>query len=339
MEFKDYYEILGVKPEASQDEIKRAFRKLARKYHPDVSEDPDAERKYKEAGEAYEALKDPEKRKQYDQLRAGGWRSGDEFRPPPGWEARGSFRGGGFTEADTAGFSDFFEAIFGSMGGAGDAFADLGGLGGFGTRTGGTRTFGRRPARMRGEDLHHRLTITLEEAYRGGQRQLTLTSPEPDERGMRVERQRTVRVKIPKGVTNGSQVRLKGLGGSGMGGGPAGDLLLEIGIAPHGVFDVDGHDVILYLPIAPWEAALGATVKVPTLGGEVELKVPPGAQNGQRLRLKGRGLPAGGGSAEAGNQFVVLRIEVPREISPRARELYEELARESHFNPRTHPAR
>ncbi|RMD79475.1 MAG: J domain-containing protein [Gammaproteobacteria bacterium] len=310
MEFKDYYKILGVDRKATQEEIKRAYRKLARKYHPDVSQEPDAEEKFKEVQEAYEALKDPEKRAAYDRLLEGGWRPGQGFTPPPDWDAGFEFSGGGFTGAE-GGFSEFFEALFG----AGSPFARRGHAWG-----------------LRGEDHHARIRIPLELAYRGGTQTLTLQRPTLDAQGHVVTRPHTIRVSIPPGVTEGQRIRLPGQGGPGMGKGPPGDLYLEIHFEPHPLFEVQGRDVYLTLPITPWEAALGAKVRVPTLGGPVELKIPPGARSGQKLRLRGRGLPG----QPPGDQYVVVQIQTPPARTEAQRRLYEEMARAMPYDPRAH---
>lgn len=316
MEFKDYYDILGVDENAEPAAIKRAYRKLARQYHPDVSEAPDAERRFKEIGEAYEVLKDPQKRAEYDQLRRYGAQTADGgFQPPPDWEAPGGFEHA-FSGGDAQEFSDFFEAIFGR--------------GGMGQRRSGSRSRGGGFG-LRGEDLHHRLALFLEEAYSGAEKSINLRVPEVDGSGRVVQRDRTLNVKIPAGVVSGQKIRLRGQGGPGVGGGEPGDLYLEIAIAPHPHYKVEGKDIYGELPIAPWEAALGATVSVKTLGGSVNLKIPEGAQAGQKLRLKGRGLPGN----PAGDHYVVLRLVMPRTLSPRARELFAELAKEAHFDPRS----
>ena len=314
MEYKDYYKILGVDRNATQDEIKRAYRKLARKYHPDVSSEPDAEERFKEVNEAYEVLKDPEKRAAYDQLGAN-WQAGQEFHPPPGWDAGFEFSGGGYTSASAEDFSDFFEQLFG-----------------FGGARGGGRTW-RRSARMRGEDHHAKILIRPEDAYYGARRTITLRHPELDEQGRVTYRSRTLNVQIPKGITAGQQIRLAGQGSPGAGGGPAGDLYLEVEFEPHPLFTIEGRDVTLSLPVTPWEAALGAKVKVPTLGGMVDLKIPAGSQTDRKLRLKGRGLP-GRGSQPAGDQYVILKIMTPPAKTPKQRQLYEEMAREMPWNPR-----
>jgi len=310
MEFKDYYKTLGVEPDASADEIRRAYRKLARKYHPDRNKESGSEDRFKEVGEAYEALKDPERRKQYDQLRAGGWRGGEDFQPPPGWS--GGFRdagaraggqgfGGGFGD-----FSDFFETLFGG---------GLGGMGG--ARHGGAR----RQARARGRDISASIEIDLQAAYEGGKRLIML-----DRGGQR----QSLEVNIPAGVTPGRKIRLSGQGEPGIGDGPAGDLYLEVQIAPHPLFELDGRNVLIDLPVAPWEAALGAEVRVPTLGGKVTMNIPAGSSSGKRLRLKGRGLTG----KPAGDQIVNLKVVVPEPHSERERELYEELAQASGVNVR-----
>lgn len=317
MQYKDYYKIMGVARDASSDEIKRAYRKLARKYHPDVSKEAGAEERFKEVNEAYEVLRDPDKRAAYDRL-GSGWRPGEEFTPPPNWGGAGGFDfGAGFGRDDATRFSDFFETLFG---------------GGFGGRAGagaGARGGG---FRMRGQDEHAKILISLEDAYNGATRTLQLAVPEVDPHGGVTTTMRTLQVRIPAGVTQGQQIRLAGQGGPGMGGGPAGDLYLEVELQPHPLFHVDGKDLHLNLPLTPWEAALGATLTVPTLGGKVEVKIPPGSQSGQKLRLRGRGLPG----ATPGDQYVILQIIVPRAATEQARALYERMAREMPFNPRSH---
>jgi curved DNA-binding protein len=309
MEYRDYYQILGVDRDAGQDQIKAAYRKLARKYHPDVSKEADAEAKFKELGEAYEVLKDPEKRAAYDSL-GRNWKEGQNFRPPPGWDSGFEFSGG----FGGGGFSDFFESLFGAGFGAGRQGAG----------------YGYGPQRSRGEDHHARIQITLEDAYHGGSRQVTLNVPQYDGQGRLVNRQRTLQVKIPKGIAAGQKIRLSGQGAPGLGGGPSGDLLLEVGFAPHHRFKLEGKDIHLALPITPWEAALGTRLAVPTLGGEVEMKIPAGSQSGQKLRLKGRGLPG----TPAGDQYLVLQLQTPPAESEDDRRFYEEMAQRFHFNPR-----
>ena len=292
MKFKDYYETLGVTRAASQDDIKRAYRRLARKFHPDVSKEADAESRFKEIGEAYEVLKDPEKRAAYDRF-GKDWKHGQEFRPPPGWERQFNSGGGGFSGA--SGFSEFFETLFGH-----------GGIRG-----------ARGPMRAKGSDQSVRIEIPIEDAYRGATRNITL-------------RGRTLSVRIPKGVTEGQRIRLGGQGGVGPGGGPAGDLYLTVTHAAHPLFRADGRDVHLTLPVAPWEAALGATVAVPTLGGKVDLKIPRDSRAGRTLRLKGRGLPG----RPSGDQYVALEIVVPPADSPEAESLYRKMAESMDFDPR-----
>ncbi len=309
MEFKDYYKIMGVDRNATQDEIKRAYRKLARKYHPDVSKEPDAEARFKEVGEAYEVLKDPEKRAAYDQLGAN-WKAGQEFHPPPGWDAGFEFSGGGFTGGDTSAFSDFFEALFGR---------------GFGGATHRRSTF-----RAKGEDHHAKILVDLEDAFHGANRTITLQIPEVDAHGHVRTRQRSLKVHIPKGIRQGQRIRLAGQGAPGIGGAPAGDLYLEVEFRPHPFYRVEGRDLYLDLPIAPWEAALGARVKVPTPGGVVDLKIPPNSKSGRKLRLKGRGIP----DSPAGDLYVVLQIVTPPADSEKAKALYRQMAQELAFNPR-----
>jgi len=319
MKYRDYYQTLGLSRDATQAEIKRAYRRLARKYHPDVSEEPEAEARFKELGEAYEVLKDPEKRAAYDQF-GKDWKAGQEFRPPPGWDTNFEFSGRGF--GDSGGFSDFFESLFGAArgGGAGASpFRDLGG-----NLRGAAR-------RMRGEDHHARVMVSLEDAYAGASKTLKLGVPRVNARGRVDTAERSVRVKIPRGVKHGQRIRLAGQGSSGAGGGQAGDLYLEVTIEPHRYFRPDGPDILLDLPVAPWEAALGATVKVPTLGGKVDLKIPPGSQTGTRLRLRGRGLPG----SPAGDQIVDVQVEVPPADTDSSRALYEKMREEMPFEPRS----
>jgi curved DNA-binding protein len=312
MEYKEYSRIMGVTRDASQDEIKRAYRKLARKYHPDVSKEADAEAKFKELGEAYEVLKDPEKRAAYDQL-GSQWKQGQEFRPPPDWQAGSRFRDAGGAGPDIGDFSDFFESLFG---------------GAARRRTGPAQ--GAREFRVRGEDHHARVVIDLEDSYTGGSRSITLQVPEVDAHGRVRTRPRTLNLKIPKGIRQGQQIRLAGQGGAGFGGGEAGDLYLEVEFNPRGQYRVDGADVLLDLPVTPWEAALGATVKVPTPAGPVDLKVPPNSQAGKKLRLKGRGIPA----RQPGDLYVVLQIVLPPADTAKQREAYDQMKQAFAFNPR-----
>ncbi len=320
MRFKDYYEVMGLGRSASQDEIKRAYRKLARKFHPDVSKEQDAEDRFKELQEAYEVLKDPEKRAAYDQLGAD-WRQGQEFRPPPDWgkgfefTRRGARSGAGPAGPEAAEFSDFFAELFGSR-------SPFGATGGF-------EPGSRRPRAAAGQDHVARIEVDLEDAFRGGARTIDLRTPELAPDGRVVVKPRTLRVSIPAGVADGQQIRLAGQGSAGTHGGPPGDLYLEVNVRAHPHFKLEGRDVTLSLPVAPWEAALGETVSVPTLGGSVEMKLPAGARAGQRLRLRGRGLPG----QPAGDQYVVLRIVLPPD-SPRAREVFARMKQELPFDPR-----
>jgi curved DNA-binding protein len=308
MEFKDYYAVMGVARDATQDEIKRAYRKLARKYHPDVSKEPDAEGRFKELGEAYEVLKDPEKRAAYDQL-GRGFRAGEEFHPPPGWDAGFEFSRGGFEAGDAAAFSEFFESLFGGL------------------RGGATRSAS---FRARGQDHHAKVLVDLEDSLHGATRAITLRTPELTPDGRVTIREHALNVRIPKGVRPGQQIRLAGQGGAGAGKSPAGDLYLEVEFRPHPLYRVDGTDLYLDLPVAPWEAALGATVTAPTPAGPVELKIPAGSTPGRKLRLKGRGIPA----REPGDLYVVLQIVLPRADSEPARELYRRMQQELNFDPR-----
>jgi curved DNA-binding protein len=312
MDYKDYYKIIGVDKDASQDEIKRAYRKLARKYHPDVSKETDAEIRFKELGEAYEALKDPEKRAAYDQLGAN-WKAGQDFNPPPDWDAGFEFNGGGYTGGNDSDYSDFFESLFGRGFGSAQANRQQGGYA------------------TRGEDHHAKVLIDLEDAYQGATRGITLQSPELDSSGHVTTKQRTLNVKIPKGVKQGQRIRLSGQGSPGMGSAPAGDLYLEIEFKKHHLYRADGHDVYFDLPITPWEAALGASVKVPTPDGQVDLKISKGTTTGSKLRLKGRGIPG----KPPGDLYVIPQITLPPADNDKAKELYQKMEQEMAFNPRS----
>lgn len=315
VQYKDYYEILGVPRSASDAEIKKAFRKLAREYHPDVANDKKrAEEKFKEVNEAYEVLGDPAKRKKYDELGAN-WKSGADFRPPPGWEAfqsgqtfRG--RGGGGQEFEFhfggTGFSDFFEQLFGSMG------RRPGGFSGF-------RNFEEQESAARGRDVEGDILVTLEEAARGSVRTVTVRHDSKTE---------THQVRIPPGVAEGQKLRLAGHGEYGSGGGAAGDLYLRVRLAKHPDFEVDGHHLIYEAGLAPWEAALGTELSIPTLDGRVNIKIPAGTQSGQKFRVRGRGL------GKNGDLFVIAKIVVPVKTSDAEKKLWEQLRRESKFNPR-----
>jgi curved DNA-binding protein len=325
MKFKDYYETLGVTRDASPDDVKRAYRKLARQYHPDVSKAADAEARFKEIGEAGEVLRDPEKRAAYDALgtrrdqeRAAGRAAGEDFQPPPGWDAGYEFSGRGDAADDGFGaqdHSDFFEALFGRA-----------------ARAQGAR---RSSARMPGQDHHAKVLVDLEDAFRGAQRSISLRMPALDEQGHGVLKERTLDVNIPKGIREGQHLRLVGQGGPGLGdGAPAGDLFLEIAFNPHRLYRVDGRDVYVDLPLAPWEAALGASVSAPTPEGEVELTIPPGSAAGRKLRLKGRGIPSNSAASPAGDLYVVLTIALPPADTAAAKQAYQAFARACDFNPR-----
>jgi curved DNA-binding protein len=312
MKYKDYYKILGLKRDASAEDIKKAYRKLARKYHPDVSKEPNAEEKFKEVAEAYEVLKDAEKRAAYDQL--GHYRAGQEFRPPPDWERQFAGGRGGFTQFSDLDFGDLFAELFGATPGA---------------RRGRSARFA-----MSGQDYEVNVELTLEDAYRGAEVSFNLSVPEAGAGGTVRRVPKTVKVRVPKGVTDGQRMRVPGKGGPGIDGGTDGDLYLNITLKPHRLFKPSGHDLYLEVPIAPWEAALGVNAEIPTLEGQVRLKIPPGAKAGQKLRLASRGLPKPGGGH--GDLYAVLQIVTPQAISEREKTLYEALAAASNFNPRSH---
>lgn len=314
MKYTDYYAALGVERGASADEIKKAYRRLAQKYHPDVSKEPGAEARFKEIGEAWQTLKDPEKRAAYDEL--GSRPQGEEFRPPPGWgRAQGGQGDGESFQFDNMDFADLFARFGGGAGGA---------------RAGSSRGRGGIP----GQDFEVPVQISIEDAFRGTTLSLNLSMPEYDAQGTPRRVPHTVKARIAPGAVDGQRLRLPGKGGKGFNGGRDGDLYLDITLKPHALYRATGHDLYLDLPLAPWEAALGATVRVPTLAGAVNLKVPPGASSGQKLRLAGRGLPMPRGGA--GDQFAVLQIVVPP-ANARERALYEELSKGSTFKPRPWP--
>ncbi len=340
IEFKDYYETLGVSRDASADDIRRAFRKLARKYHPDTAEDKkSAENKFKEINEANEVLSDPEKRKKYDRLGAN-WKHGSEFQPPPGYGGHSS-RTGGFGDADGfefhfggTGFSDFFEQIFGGTGGSSH-----------GSRA---NRFQNRP--QRGNDVEADIMVTLEESLHGATRPISLRHPTACDKchgsghfesklcttcsgSGQTAKTESYSVKVPAGARDGQKLRLTGRGGMSQGNGERGDLYLRVHLAQHPDFKADGIDLLYELVLAPWEAVLGTQLKIPTLTGPVEIRIPAGSTNGQSLRLRNRGLPKG--KTERGDQFVKLRIQFPEVISETEKELWEKLKNESRFNPRT----
>lgn len=312
MEFKDYYQIMELKRECTQDDVKRSYRKLARKYHPDVSKEKDAEAKFKELGEAYEVLKDPEKRAAYDQLGAN-WKGGQDFKPPPNWDDGFEFKGGGF-KSDGAGaaYSDFFEQLFGQEG---EYSARNGHRPGFQTR---------------GEDSHAKIHINVEDSFQGVTQKITLSAPELDTQGHVQLKHRTLTVKIPKGVKPGQHIRLTGQGNPGLGAGQAGDLYLEIAFNQHSLYRVVDTDLYLDLPITPWEAALGAKVTVPTPDGNIDLKIPANSKSGSKLRLKSRGLP----TREPGDFYTVLQIVLPPADTDAAQAIYRQMQMQLDFNPR-----
>lgn len=311
MDFQDYYRTLGVDPDATAEDIKKAYRKLARRYHPDVSKEADAEARMKEVNEAYAVLSDPEKRAAYDQL-GRGFRPGEEFRPPPDWDAGFEFSGAGFGPAEQAEFSEFFSALFGRMGGRSP----------FGAHA---------PGRGRGEDHHAKILLGLEDAFTGAVRQITLRVPKTDPQGRVKLEPRTLNVRIPKGVRAGQIIRLAGQGGPGHGGAPAGDLLLEVQFEPLPGFHVEGRDVYATVRVAPWEAALGAVVPVRLPHETISARIPAGAQSGRRLRVRGKGIPGD----PPGDLLLDVQVVLPPANTPEARRLYETMARELAFDPRT----
>ncbi|HTV97519.1 MAG TPA: DnaJ C-terminal domain-containing protein [Steroidobacteraceae bacterium] len=307
VEFKDYYKVMGLARDATDAQIKQAYRKLARKYHPDVSKEPDAEARFKELGEAYEVLRSPEKRAAYDRLGTGP-RPGEEFRPPPDFGAGFEFSGAG----EGADYSDFFEALFGRAAGAGRA----GRRGGYDSG--------------HGEDHHARVLLDLDASLQGGSRSLTLRVPQIDAQGHVTVRDRALNVRVPQGILPGQTIRLAGQGAPAHGEGKPGDLYIEVEFQPHPLYRVEGRDLYLDLPVAPWEAALGATVKAPTPGGLVDLKVPAASQAGTKLRLRERGIPA----SPPGDLYVVLQIALPPARDENGKAAYRALAQALPFNPR-----
>jgi curved DNA-binding protein len=315
LQFKDYYRTLGVERDATADDVKKAFRRLARKYHPDLSKEPDAEARMKEVNEAYAVLSDPEKRAAYDAL-GRGYQPGQEFRPPPDWDANFEFSGPGFGSAEAADFSDFFAELFGRMGAH--------------PRESG---FGRREARFeaRGEDHHAKIVLDIEDAWRGATRQISLRMPRADASGRVVLDTRTLDVQIPQGVREGQLIRLAGQGSPGLGGGAPGDLLLEVHFRPHSRYRASGRDLLVDLPVAPWEAALGSVIPVQLPDGStLRVRIPAGAQSGRQLVVRGKGLPGN----PPGDLELTVRVVLPPADTARAKELYETMARELKFDPR-----
>ena len=312
MKYQDYYERLGVSKTATADEIKKQYRRLARKYHPDVSKEADAEEKFKLVKEAYEVLKDKEKRKMYDTM--GHNPDGSAFNPPPDFDFNQYQQGHGggqhYSHFDGGDFSDFFENMFGARGA------------GFRQQ--------RQPRDRKGEDAHVKLTVSLEDAYHGEKRTVQLQEPVVGPNGQVSYETKTLNIKIPAGVTNGQKIRLKGQGNPGLGNGPNGDMYITVNIAPNAKFSLDGKNIGYTLPITPWEAALGAEVTCPTLGGPIKLKIAPNSESGKKLRLKGRGLPG----KNAGDEIVTLKVVLPKADSDKAKELYEQMKQELDFNPR-----
>ena len=308
MEYKDSYKILGVAKDASADDIKKAYRRLAHKYHPDVSKAADTEEKFKEVAEAYATLKDGDKRAAYDAL--GTQRAGAEFRPPPDWQQQYQETGFSFDDAD---FADLFSAFRHRCGGA----------------------WQQESRQFRGQDYEIDADITLEQALEGATLDMNLSVPEYDSQGRVTQQPHTFKARIPRGVSNGQRLRLRGKGGKGYNGGADGDLYLNLHFKPHPLFEPNGHDLYYQLALAPWEAALGTSVEVPTLQGPVRLKVAAGTDSGKTLRLTGRGLPKPDNAM--GDLYAVVQIRVPHDLSAREQALFQELAEASAFNPRSKP--
>jgi curved DNA-binding protein len=312
VEFKDYYKAMGVPRDATEAQIKQAYRKLARKFHPDVSKEKDAEARFKDLGEAYEVLKTPEKRAAYDQL-GQNYRAGENFRPPPDWDAGFEFSGpGGGAGGAGSDYSDFFASLFGAAGARS-------------TRSRSAAASGR------GEDHHAKVLLDLEATLQGGARTMTLRVPGIDSTGHLMSKERTLSVQIPKGILAGQHIRLAKQGESAAGTGEPGDLFIEVDFQPHTLYRVDSRDLYLTLPVAPWEAALGATVKTPTPLGTVDLKIPPGSHAGTKLRLKTRGIPAN----PPGDLYVVIDIALPPANDEKSKVAYQAMASALAFNPRT----
>jgi curved DNA-binding protein len=329
MEFKDYYQTMGVEKNATPEDIKKAHRKLARTYHPDVSKEKDAEARFKALAEAYDVLKDPEKRAAYDQLGAN-YKAGQDFTPPPGWAGRQASGRSGFEHGQGQDHSDFFDSLFRGMNGGPD--------GGMGSRGGGPRQRTHEAFDMHGQDQHAKIQINLADSYNGATRTLQLRMPAENDYGQaqaRPPQDRTIEFVIPKGIRAGQHIRLSGQGSPGMGHGSQGDLYLDVEILPHPLFRTDVYDVYMDLPVAPWEAALGAEVEAPTPTGRVEIKIPAGSAAGRKLRLKGRGLPGTAGGRAPGDFYFVLQIALPAADTEAAKKAYADWAEAlKEFNPR-----
>ncbi len=313
MEYRDYYQILGIDKDATQEQVKQAYRTAARKYHPDINKSADSENKFKEIGEAYEVLKDPEKRTAYNQFGAN-WKNGQDFEPPPNWDAGFEFSGAGNTSEESAGFSDFFESLFGHS------------------------QFRSSPEQnfhytTRGEDQHAKIELDIEDAFFGTKKTLSLSRPSINKAGHIITTPHTLHVSIPKGITEGQRIRLESQGMPGHQNNPSGDLFLEVAFRKHPFFTAIKRDIHITIPVTPWEVALGSSVTVPTLNGKVQLKIPPGSQGGSKLRLNGKGLCS---NTQNGDQIVSLRIVVPEPTTKQQKELYKKMAEQMHINPRKH---
>jgi len=312
MKYQDYYKIMGVERDASDNEIKKNYRRLAKKYHPDVSKDPKAEEKFKSVGEAYEVLKDPEKRAAYDQL-GENWKAGQQFNPPPGYEGF-DFNSGGFTQGGSSQFSDFFQSIFG-QGFSGQGFQH-----------------NQRQYSSKGQDINATIKIDLEDSFKGTSKTINMSIPEYDSSGRQVNKSRQLNIKIPKGIKAGQKIRLSGQGSPSLGSGTKGDLFLKVDFNPHHLFQLEGNDLLIEVPIAPWEAALGAKIEVPSPTGKVAIKIPENTHSGKKMRLKGKGLP----TKTPGNLFVIFQIETPAARSEDEKEFYHSMEKTFDFNPRKH---
>ena len=306
MKYVDYYETLGLTRDATEADIKKAYRRLAHKYHPDVSKEPEAEDKFKAVAEAYATLKDPEKRAAYDNL--GKHQAGEDFVPPNQWQQHFHETPGDFSDVD---LSDLLAAFAAAQ-------------------REGAANYAKRP--RHGETFEFVMPVTLEQIYHGAETEISVAVPDYDSQGLLHRVPKTFRIRVPKGAADGQRLRLAGKGGRGMNGGQPGDLFVVMKVQPHPYFQVDGNDISVEVPLAPWEAVLGATVEIPTLGGPVALTIPAGTVAGRKMRLGKRGLPGSGGAQ--GDQYAIIRIEVPKMTSEREKTLYGELAEASDFDPR-----